>query len=79
MTTISKNIPIPPYAPEKYPFNGLRLMESFFVAADSNSDRDLRLLQWRLCACAKSRKAKKFTTRTVTENEQRGVRVWRVQ
>ena len=79
MTAISKNIPIPPFVPEKYPFNCLKLLESFFIAADSNSDKDLRLLQWRMSACAKWRKAKKFTTRTITEGGQRGIRVWRVQ
>lgn len=76
---IDSEIPIPDYTKEKYPFNGLKLMESFFVAADSDSDKSLRLLQWRLCGCAKSRKGKKFTTRTVTEDGHRGVRVWRVR
>lgn len=76
MPTIKENIPISPIGVEKYPFNALPLMGSFFVAVENCS---LRQLQWRLSACARFRSGKKFTMRTVTEDGKRGVRVWRVQ
>lgn len=70
--------PIPSrYPKEKYPFNALGLMQSFFVPCKNADER--RKTQFVLSACARSRKGKKFTTRKVDTPEEYGIRVWRIE
>ena len=71
MTTeikIDKNIP-PPKTDHrfKYPTDILKIGESFFAPDIKSPNLSLRLFR-----------PKKFVTRTVTENNITGIRVWRV-
>lgn len=59
----------------KYPFDKMGVGDSFFVAGAVGKDRDT------LRSSASSRGKRhgmKFTTRTVTEDGVKGVRIWRV-
>lgn len=76
MIKIEKGInpPTPPNA--KYPFSEMVVGDSFFVTMDY-------ALKIRAAAHAAKRNAGcngfNFMTRTVTENDIRGVRVWRIK
>jgi hypothetical protein len=75
---IEAGIPLPKLGPpEKYPFNALGVMESFFV--DASDEQDMRRKQFVLVKCGAARKGKKFTTRIVREGRVLGVRVWRLE
>lgn len=69
---VDKDIPMPPRRKErrKWPFDEMNVGDSFFapeVKAAHFGPYARRLLP------------KRFTTRTVTENDIRGIRVWRFE
>ena len=78
MFTVEKNVPIP--AAKRgarkpiYPFSQMAVDESVFIA-----DPDAYRAKGAACGTGNTRKGKRFISRRVTENEQTGVRIWRVK
>ena len=76
--TVEKNVPIP--AAKRgarkpiYPFSQMAVDESVFIA-----DPDAYRAKGAACGTGNTRKGKQFKSRRVTENEQTGVRIWRVK
>ena len=68
MIKIDKNVPMP--SAGKYPFGDMDVGDSFFVAGKTAAQ---------MGGTMHFRKPKKFTTRTVTENGVKGIRIWRVE
>ena len=77
MYTIDKNVPAPAVvslgAPAKYPWRAMDVGDSFFVPGNKAS------AMTSAAAMTARRLGCKYTTRTVTENGVKGVRVWRVE
>lgn len=77
---INRNVEIPPATSgrrpgsSKYPFAKMRKGDSFFVPGGTPSR-----MSGALSAFKKANPELKFTCRSVTENEQAGVRIWRVE
>ena len=78
MYTVEKNVSIPQKSPKGrkpiYPFSQMEVDESVFIA-----DPDAYRAKGAACGTGNTRKGKQFTSRRVTENEQTGVRIWRVK
>lgn len=72
---IDKNIPIP-LAPNsrKYPFNEMKVGDSFFVEVASL--KRAQMVQANLIGCTRRRKGK-FTTRLC--RNPLGIRIWRIE
>ena len=74
MTKIDKDIPIPKISgrtgcPPKYPFRMMEVGDSFFIAGKSATISGLFLRYM----------PRKFTCRSVVENDISGVRIWRIE
>lgn len=80
MFTIDKGVPMPNRRGSsmgkvpKYPWRTMDVGDSFFVASDAA--RPAVMAQ---ASHSGKRTGRRFTTRFVTENGVRGVRVWRVE
>jgi hypothetical protein len=74
--TVETGVPLPPRAlptrSSKYPFAHMAVNDSFFVPAD-----DAKRTIMACYGYAKRRDNVKFTYRTVDEDGERGVRIWR--
>lgn len=84
MFKIDKNVEIPENKPFmqrlKYPFAEMDIGDSFFISAKSREDA--RKIQSRVSAYGTKFSlvyGTKFSTRTVEEDGETGVRVWRVE
>jgi len=74
---IEKNVPIPerrPGRPPIYPFSMMAVGDSIFIA-----DPDAKKAKAAACGTGNKRKGKRFRSRRLTENDQCGVRIWRVE
>ena len=74
MIQIDKGVPVPkrkegPGRPETRPWSGMTPGDSFFEATDKKAIPIPR----------KHRQRAKWNTRTVIENGERGIRVWRIE
>lgn len=88
---VQRDVPVPTRRGRiKYPIAELEVGESFFIPANlglQDGDRDelktMNLLQARLSSCtravAENNPGRRFATRRVVEQGQRGVRVWRTE
>lgn len=68
---IDKNVPIPPK--HQYKFRELEVGDSFFVPGG-----DIKHL-WSLASSAQRTNGFKFRMKTLRENGEQGVRVWRIE
>ena len=74
---IEKNVPMPERRlgrPPIYPFSTMEVGESVFIA-----DPKANGAKSSACGTGNKRKGKRFSSRRLTENDQRGVRIWRVE
>ena len=74
--SIEKGVPIPESrggGRGKYPFREMEIGDSFFVAGKSTAKFSAHVHHHR------KRHGLKFTTRTVTEDGVKGVRIWRTE
>lgn len=64
------------------PLDDLEVGQSFFVPADAQTKEGQRSLQARLCSASRKVRLRnnddrEFVTRSLTENDVMGVRIWR--
>ena len=75
---IEKNVPIPKARPGRrqpiYPFSTMAVGDSIFIA-----DPDAKKAKSAACGTGNKRKGKRFRSRRLTENDQRGTRIWRTE
>lgn len=69
-----RSVPIPPRS--KYPWKTIDVSDSFFVPVSGDKERFLR--QMRIQSIRAGKKySRRFVTRTVNEQGQEGIRIWR--
>lgn len=74
MITVEKGIPVPAKAAQTiYPFAQMQVGDSFFVSGMKSATFG------GYCNRATRRLGHRYTVRTVTEHDVRGIRVWRVE
>lgn len=75
---IEKNVPIPPKCPtgrkSRYPINKMEVGDSIFFP-DPIGPKAARAAS----GAGTRRKGQKFISRRLTENDQRGTRIWRTE
>lgn len=81
---IDDAVPVNPRGREtKLPLAELEVGQSFFLPADEQTKEGQRHLQARLCSASRKTKTRHpqrvFVTRSMTENDLLGVRIWRTE
>lgn len=80
ITQVDKNVPIPPPQDRrniKYPYKQLEVNDSFAVPIKEK--RDIYTVMCGVHVRNKRHPDKQFTSRVVTENNKKCVRVWRIK